>query len=142
MTREKETTGRKETMQRNTILAGLATFQAVDAAICVKPIPYVAKCLDDVNYPQEGRWIFPVVKAAATVGLLVGIRHPWVAKLTLVMLTIYFSLAVGYHLRAKDIGLNAASASSLLATYGALTVTEFRRGSRHQTTGCQTTGCR
>ena len=124
-------------MNRNATLVGMATFQAVDAAICVKPIPYVATCLDDVNYPQGGRWIFPVVKAAAAVGLLVGTQVPWVARLTLIMLMIYFSLAIGYHLRAKDIGPNAASASSLLATYGALTVTEFRRGSRCQTTGCR-----
>lgn len=128
-------------MNRNATLTGLAAVQAVDAAICVKPIPHVAKCLDDVNYPREGRWIFPVVKAAAALGLLVGTRIPRVAELTLIMLTIYFSLAVGYHLRAKDIGLNAASASSLLAVCGALTVTELRRGSLCRTTGCQTTGC-
>ena len=123
----------------NATLASLAAVQAVDAAICVKPIPHVAKCLDDVNYPREGRWIFPVVKAAAALGLLVEPVSP-VAELTLIMLTIYFSLAVGYHLRAKDIGLNAASASSLLAVCGALTVTELRRGSLCRTTGCQTTG--
>jgi hypothetical protein len=36
------------------------------------------------------------------------------------MLTIYFTLAVGAHLPARDLGLNAVSASTLLATYGAL----------------------
>ncbi|MUM19016.1 hypothetical protein FZI91_13985 [Mycobacterium sp. CBMA271] len=101
-------------------LALLASMQAVDAAICVQPVPYVAKCLDDVSYPQEPRWIFPVIKGASALGLLGGIRFPPLAKLTLVMLTIYFSLAVGAHLRVRDIGLNAAAASALLATYGAL----------------------
>jgi len=115
-------------MHRNTPLAAMAAFQAVDAAICVQPIPYVAKCLDDVHYPAEGRWIFPVVKGAAAIGLLGGTRFPWLAKLTLVMLTIYFTLAVGFHIRAKDLRLNAASASSLLAVYAALTVKEFRNG--------------
>lgn len=124
-------------MNRNATLTGLAAFQAVDAAICIKPIPRVAKCLDDVNYPQEGRWIFPVVKAASALGLLAGTRYPWLAKLTLVMLTVYFSFAVGYHVRARDIGLNAASASSLLAAYGAVTVTEFRRGSRRSRADCR-----
>ncbi|AWG64976.1 DoxX family protein [Mycobacteroides abscessus] len=104
------------------VLALLASFQAVDAAICVQPIPYVAKCLDDVRYPQQYRWIFAPIKAASAVGLLGGIRFPWLAKLTLLMLTIYFTLAVGAHVRARDIGLNAVSASSLLATYGALMV--------------------
>lgn len=102
------------------VLALLASFQAVDAAICVRPVPYVAKCLDDVHYPQQNRWIFAPIKAASAVGLLGGIRFPWLAKLTLVMLTIYFGLAVGAHVRTRDIGLNALSASTLLATYGAL----------------------
>ncbi|AGM29262.1 Uncharacterised protein [Mycobacteroides abscessus] len=104
------------------VLALLASFQAVDAAICVQPIPYVAKCLDDVRYPEQNRWIFAPIKAASAVGLLGGIRFPWLAKLTLFMLTVYFTLAVGAHVRARDIGLNAVSASSLLATYGALMV--------------------
>ncbi|AKP58528.1 Uncharacterised protein [Mycobacteroides abscessus subsp. abscessus] len=104
------------------VLALLASFQAVDAAICVQPIPYVAKCLDDVRYPQQYRWIFAPIKAASAVGLLGGIRFPWLAKLTLLMLTVYFTLAVGAHVRARDIGLNAVSASALLATYGALMV--------------------
>lgn len=104
------------------VLALLASFRAVDAAICVQPIPYVAKCLDDVRYPQQYRWIFAPIKAASAVGLLGGIRFPWLAKLTLLMLTVYFTLAVGAHVRARDIGLNAVSASSLLATYGALMV--------------------
>lgn len=104
------------------VLALLASFQAVDAAICVQPIPYVAKCLDDVRYPQQYRWIFAPIKAASAVGLLGGIRFPWLAKLTPLMLTVYFTLAVGAHVRARDIGLNAVSASSLLATYGALMV--------------------
>ncbi|SHR03954.1 Uncharacterised protein [Mycobacteroides abscessus subsp. abscessus] len=104
------------------VLALLASFQAVDAAICVQPIPYVAKCLDDVRYPQQYRWIFAPIKAASAVGLLGGIRFPWLSKLTLLMLTVYFTLAVGAHVRARDIGLNAVSASALLATYGALMV--------------------
>ncbi|CPS12732.1 DoxX family protein [Mycobacteroides abscessus] len=104
------------------VLALLAAFQAVDAAICVQPIPYVTKCLDDVRYPRQNRWIFAPIKAASAVGLLAGIRFPWLAKLTLLMLTVYFTLAVGAHVRARDIGLNAVSALSLLATYGALMV--------------------
>ncbi len=102
------------------VLTLLAAFQAVDAAICVQPIPYVAKCLDDVHYPQENRWIFPVVKVASAAGLLGGIRFPGLAKLTLVMLTTCFTLALAAHLRARDSGLNAAAASTLLTTYGAL----------------------
>lgn len=102
------------------VLALLGSFQAIDAALCVQPVPYVAKCLDDVHYPQQNRWIFAPIKAASAIGLLGGVRFPGLAKLTLVLLTIYFSLAVGAHLRLRDIGVNALSASTLLATYGVL----------------------
>jgi hypothetical protein len=33
------------------------------------PIPDVADCLDDVHYPQNNRWNFPVVKAALAAAL-------------------------------------------------------------------------
>ncbi|QCH24152.1 DoxX family protein [Mycobacteroides salmoniphilum] len=102
------------------VLALLGSFQAVDAVLCIQPVPYVAKCLDDVRYPQQNRWIFAPIKAASALGLIGGIRFPRLAKLTLVMLTVYFSMAVGAHLRVRDIGLNAMSASTLLATYGIL----------------------
>lgn len=102
------------------VLALLGSFQAVDAALCIQPVPYVATCLNDVRYPQQNRWIFAPIKAASALGLIGGIRFPGLAKLTLVMLTVYFSLAVGAHLRVRDIGLNAMSASTLLATYGVL----------------------
>ncbi|MGH3956022.1 DoxX family protein [Mycobacteroides salmoniphilum] len=102
------------------VLALLGSFQAVDAALCIQPVPYVAKCLDDVRYPKQNRWIFAPIKAASAMGLIGGIRFPGLAKLTLVMLTVYFSLAVGAHLRVRDIGLNVMSASTLLATYGVL----------------------
>jgi hypothetical protein len=108
------------------VLTLLALFQAVDAAICVKPIPYVAQCLDDVGYPKQGRWVFPVVKAAGAIGLIGGTRFPGLARLTLIMLTIYFALAVGAHVRVRDFGLNAASATTLLATYGTLTVKSMK----------------
>ncbi|WP_078327033.1 DoxX family protein [Mycobacteroides salmoniphilum] len=102
------------------VLALLGSFQAVDAVLCIQPVPYVAKCLDDVRYPQQNRWIFAPIKAASAFGLIGGIRFPRLAKLTLVMLTVYFSMAVGAHLRVRDIGLNAMSASTLFATYGIL----------------------
>lgn len=108
------------------ILATLAALQAVDAALCVPPIPYVARCLDDVHFPQRNRWIFPVVKAASALGLLAGTRIPGLARLTLVLLTVYFALAVGAHVRVRDIGLNAASAATLLVTYATLAVRAHR----------------
>ncbi|BAX97964.1 hypothetical protein MSTE_02655 [Mycobacteroides stephanolepidis] len=98
----------------------MSSLDGIDSGLCVRPVPYVAKCLDDVRYPQENRWIFAPIKAASAIGLLGGIRFPGLAKLTLVMLTIYFGLAVGAHLRVRDLGVNAMSASTLFATYGVL----------------------
>ncbi|MFZ2239095.1 MAG: DoxX family protein [Gordonia amarae] len=107
-----------------------AAGQAADAVACVEPVPYIARCLDDVGYPPDQRWIFPVVKAASAVGLALAPHYPALTRLTTVMLTTYFSLAVGSHIRARDIGLNCAAATSLLAFYGTLAVTGPPRADR------------
>lgn len=102
----------------------VAAGQAADAAICIQPIPYVAKCLDDVGWPEgDSRWFFPVVKAASAVGLAAAPRWPGLARLTAIMLTLYFAVAVGLHVRARDLRLNFAAATSLLVFYGALAAT-------------------
>ncbi|WP_440713711.1 DoxX family protein [Gordonia sp. FQ] len=100
-----------------------AAGQAADAAACVKPIAYIGRCLDTVGVPADKRWIFPVVKTASAVGLASARVSPGLARLTAAMLTVYFCLAVGAHLRVRDLRLNFAAASSLLVFYAALTVT-------------------
>jgi hypothetical protein len=99
----------------------LAAAQAGDAVVCAIPIRTVSECLDDVGFPKENRWIFPVIKAASAVGLLSVWRVPWLARFTTFMLTVYFALAVGSHVWAHDLGRNAAAATSLLVTFGFLT---------------------
>ena len=101
----------------------LAAAQAGDAVICAIPVRTVTECLDDVGLPKRSRWIFPVIKAASAVGLLSVFRFPALARLTTLMLTVYFALAVGAHVRARDFGRNAVAATTLLAVYGALTAT-------------------
>ncbi|WP_336789802.1 MULTISPECIES: DoxX family protein [Gordonia] len=100
-----------------------AVGQAADAVACIGPIPYITRCLDSVEYPQTNRWIFPVVKGASAVGLASVTRSPALARLTAIMLTIYFTLAVGSHVRVRDFGLNATAATSFLLFYGALAAT-------------------
>lgn len=46
------------------------------------------------------------------------------------LLTVYFALAVGAHVRVRDFGLNAAAASTLLLTYGALAARTIGAGRR------------
>ena len=65
---------------------------------------------------------FPQVKAAAAIGLLSVTRFPALARLTTAMLTLYFVLAVGAHIRARDKVVNAIPAASFLATFAVMTV--------------------
>jgi hypothetical protein len=102
--------------------AALAAFQAGDAVACGIPIPPITKALDKYGVPQNLRWILPVVKAASAIGLLSAGRIPALARLTTAMLTLYFVLAVGAHIRVRDRIVNTIPAASFLATYAVLTV--------------------
>ena len=55
------------------------------------------------------------------IGLLSAGRVPALARLTTAMLTLYFVLAVGAHLRVRDKIVNAIPAASFLATYAVMT---------------------
>lgn len=102
--------------------AALGAFHAVDAVACGIQIAPIKKVLDDVGVPDEIRPVLPVVKAAAAVGLLSVTRFPALARLTTAMLTLYFALAVGAHVRARDKIVNALPAAAFLATFAAMTV--------------------
>jgi hypothetical protein len=56
------------------------------------------------------------------IGLLSVSRIPALARLTTAMLTVYFVLAVGAHIRARDRVVNALPAATFLAIYAALTL--------------------
>ena len=102
--------------------AALAAFQAADAVACAIPLPLIAKTLDALGIPQGIRWLLPASKAASVIGLLSVSRIPALARLTTAMLTVYFVLAVGAHIRARDRIVNALPAATFLATYAALTL--------------------
>ena len=108
--------------------AVLAAFQAADAVACAIPVPPIAKTLDALGIPQEFRWLLPASKAASVIGLLSVSRIPALARLTTAMLTVYFVLAVGAHIRARDRIVNALPAASFLATYAMLTLKGPNRG--------------
>lgn len=101
--------------------AALAAFHAVDAVACGAQVAPIKKTLDDLGVPDDIRPVLPVVKAAAAVGLLSVSRFPAVARLTTAMLTVYFVLAVGAHVRARDKFVNAIPAASFLALFAAMT---------------------
>jgi hypothetical protein len=56
------------------------------------------------------------------VGLASASRFPTLARLTTAMLTLYFVLAVGAHLRVRDRIVNVIPAASFLVTYAVLTL--------------------
>lgn len=99
----------------------LALFHAGDAVACAIPVPYIAKFLDTLEVPVGIRWVFPVVKAAAAVGLLSVTRFPALARVTTAMLTLYFALAVGAHIRVRDRVVNVIPAAAFLVLFAAMT---------------------
>src|ERR1700761_1372239 len=101
--------------------AALAAFHAVDAALCVGPIAPISKILDDVGVPEDIRPVFPIVKAAAAVGLASVTRFPALARLTTAMLTLYFVLAVGAHVRVRDKPVKIVPPAAFLALCAAMT---------------------
>ncbi|MBV9516443.1 MAG: DoxX family protein [Mycobacteriaceae bacterium] len=108
----------------------LAAFQAGDAVACAIPLPIIKKILDDLGVPPDVRWVLPVSKAAAAIGLLSVVRFPGLARLTTAMLTVYFVLAVGAHIRARDRIVNAIPAAAFLVTYATMTARGPRAPSR------------
>lgn len=102
--------------------AALAAFQAGDAVACALPVPYIAKALETLEVPLNVRWLLAAVKVASVIGLLSVTRVPALARLTTAMLTLYFVLAVGAHIRVRDRVVNTIPAASFLATYALLTL--------------------
>lgn len=105
----------------------LAAFQAGDAVACGIPLPPIAKALDSYGVPDRIRWVLPTAKAASVVGLLSAPRYPWLARLTSAMLTVYFVLAVGAHLRIRDKAVNTLPAAAFLLLHAVMAVRGPRR---------------
>lgn len=108
--------------------AALGWFMAFDAVIYAIPLPFVTEGLDKVNFPRQYRWIFPPIKTAAAVGLLAARRFPALGRLTTAMLTLYFALAVGSHVRARDFSSSVGAAATFLTTFGTMTALGPPRG--------------
>jgi len=98
----------------------LAVIQLVDAGLCLKPVPFVRQCLDDVHCPPRVRRLLTPVKLAAALGLLAGLVVPVLGLLTCLALVAYFLIAVVLHLRFRDLGLNFVNATGLAVVCGAV----------------------
>lgn len=98
--------------QRVTVLAAI---QAGDAIACAIPLAAVERDLDRLGCPPAMRRAIPLVKAASAAGLIVGHKVPSVGRLTIVMLVIYFALAIGAHARLRDEAWRYAAAVGMMA---------------------------
>ena len=94
-------------------VVALAAVQCVDAAISWRPIPAVKRCLDDVHAPPLVRRLLTPVKLAAATGLLAGLVVPYLGVITCAALVLYFAIAVGMHIRYRDLGRNFRNAVGL-----------------------------
>ena len=91
----------------------LAVIQIGDAAMCFKPVGFIAQCFTDVGLPRALWPVMPWVKVAATAGLVAGLWVPYVGALTSAALVVYFVCAVSAHIRARDFGRNLALNATL-----------------------------
>jgi hypothetical protein len=82
----------------------LAVIQLADGVMCLKPVGFIAQCLENVRFPRRfWRWLSPL-KFAAALGLLAGIWIPYLGVVTATALVLYFVVAVSMHVRARDLG--------------------------------------
>jgi DoxX-like protein len=110
--------------------AALAAIQAGDAVACGLQIPPIKKALDDVGLAEELRPVLPIAKGAAAIGLLSVYLFPGLARLTTLMCTVYFVLAVAFHLKARDWSPGLLAATGFLGLYGAMTLKGPNGGER------------
>jgi hypothetical protein len=99
----------------------LAVYLAVSAIGDAIPLPFVTEVLDAINFPPRYRWIFAPIKAAAAIGLFSARWFPGLTRLMTAMLTVYFVLAVGFHVKARDLSAGAVGAAVNAAIFAALT---------------------
>jgi hypothetical protein len=94
----------------------LAFIQFGDALMCFKPVPFIAKCFEDVRFPRSLWWITPPIKFVAAAGLIAGIWIPVLGAITTAALVLYFLVAIAMHIRACDFGRNLfVNATGMLA---------------------------
>ena len=101
---------------RHQLLAGLAGALLADGAFNAVALYDLAQStswgrwskkwakddLDRLGFPEELRFVFPFIKFASAVGLGIGVHWKWIGRLTSSALVLYFTVAVAFHVRARD----------------------------------------
>ncbi|WP_081687220.1 DoxX family protein [Glycomyces tenuis] len=86
------------------IVLAIASF--FDGLLCIRPVAFIARCLEGVNFPRRWWWVFTPIKLAAAAGLIIGIWLPYLGAVTSAALVLYFVIAITMHLRERDFGRN------------------------------------
>jgi hypothetical protein len=84
----------------------LAAIQLGDAVASFKPMEFARQCFEDVGFPRKHWWVFTPIKLAAGAGLVVGAWVPEIGLAACLGLVVYFLLAIGAHVHARDFGRN------------------------------------
>ncbi|MEV4544721.1 DoxX family protein [Micromonospora echinaurantiaca] len=84
----------------------LAVISFGDGLLCLRPVAFIARCLEDVHWPRRYWWVLSPVKFAAAAGLIAGIWVPYLGLITSAALVLYFIVAIALHIRARDLGRN------------------------------------
>ena len=109
------------------VVLALAGVQLVDAAFNAIPTQWLEDDLDHLGFPQDLRFVFPVIKGASAVGLVAGLRWHRLGRITSLALVAYFVVAMAFHARAKDRLLRYSPAAGMLA-WSALALRAYRSG--------------
>ncbi len=92
----------------------LIVFQVADAIACIGPIAPIKVALDAVDCPPRIRRLLPFVKLDSAIGLTIGLWVPILGALTIVVLVVYFLVAIAFHVRARDTVINTVPAAVML----------------------------
>lgn len=104
----------------------LAVISLVDGLLCLRPVGFIARCLDNVRFPRRYWRLLGPLKFAAALGLLAGIWIPFLGVVTSIALVLYFVVAVTMHIAARDLGRDLfVNAAGMLAVCVATLVFSF-----------------
>lgn len=80
----------------------LAVISFGDGLLCIKPAKFIADCFTGMGWPRRYWPLMPPLKFAAAAGLTAGLWIGYLALITTVALVLYFMIAIGIHIRARD----------------------------------------
>lgn len=85
----------------NLVYLPLAFILLADAAMSVKPMRFIADCLDGVQFPRQWWWALIYIKMLAVAGLIVGLWHYGIGISATAGAVAYFLAASIAHFKAK-----------------------------------------